>query len=444
LENVFIQRVRQFSLWQPLAARDFRLLWLGQGVSLFGDQFYLVALPWLTLALTGSGLKLGTVLMVTGGARAVFQLVGGALTDRMSPRTIMLVSNLVRAVVTGILTANILLGPVHLWHLYILALAFGLVDAFFYPAYLAVIPTLIEKDNLTAGNALMRGTSRLMGIIGPAAAGLVISSRGFTTTPVIGAALDSALLENSSGFAAAFAIDTLSFLFAALMVWLMRERKPTGDEERAPEAPKLKGLINSIREGLAYAWRDPLIRSLLLFIAAIEFSFIGPSTVGLAVLSKNRFGGGEASSQGGAAFAAILATFGAGMLAGMLVAGSIKLRRRGRLIIGTMFMLGVGLALLGLSTHVVAACVIFGFVGLGGGMSNIIVLSWLQSRTDSRMLGRVMSLVMFGVSLLEPLSYALFGALADFNVTLMFAAGGAVLLVTSVFSLASYSLRASD
>jgi hypothetical protein len=78
LKVISIQRVRQFSLWQPLTVRDFRLLWLGQGISLFGDQFYLVALPWLTLRLTGSALALGTVLMVAGGARAVFQLLGGA------------------------------------------------------------------------------------------------------------------------------------------------------------------------------------------------------------------------------------------------------------------------------------------------------------------------------------------------------------------------------
>ncbi|MFY9574180.1 MAG: MFS transporter, partial [Blastocatellia bacterium] len=370
MESLFIQRMRGFSLWQPLATRDFRLLWFGQAVSLFGDQFYLVALPWLTLALTGSGLKLGSVLMVAGGARAVFQLLGGALTDRMSPRVIMLASNLVRALVTGIITTIILLGVIQLWHLYILSLVFGVVDAFFYPAYMAVIPRLIEKDRLTAGNALLRGTNRLMGIVGPAAAGIIISTKGFATTPSIDSALQSAALENSSGFAAAFAIDTLSFMFAGVMVWVMRERKPEQQLEPDPERGKRDGLLSSIKEGFHYAWRDPLIRALLLFNVAIEFSFVGPATVGLAVFAKNRFGGGEASSQGGAVFAAIMAAFGAGMLVGMVVAGSVQLRRRGRLVIGTIFVLGILLGMLGFATHVVIACLIFFFIGLGGGLSN--------------------------------------------------------------------------
>ena len=106
----FTQRVRQFSLWQPLAVRDFRLLWLGQSVSLFGDQFYLIALPWLTLRLTGSAIALGTVLMIAGGTRAVFQLLGGALSDSVSPKLLMVASSVIRAVVTALIAVVVLLG----------------------------------------------------------------------------------------------------------------------------------------------------------------------------------------------------------------------------------------------------------------------------------------------------------------------------------------------
>ena len=122
MEGLFAERLRRFPLWRPLTARDFRLLFVGQSVSLFGDQFYLVALPWLTLKLTGSGLALGTVLMVGGGTRAVFQLVGGALSDRFSQRTILLVSNLVRAAVTALIAVIALLGVTRLWHLIVLSL----------------------------------------------------------------------------------------------------------------------------------------------------------------------------------------------------------------------------------------------------------------------------------------------------------------------------------
>src|SRR3989442_1529029 len=180
LQPRFIQRVRQFSFWQPLAVRDFRLLWLGQSVSLFGDQFYLIALPWLTLRLTGSAFALGTVLMIAGGTRALFQLLGGALSDSVSSKWLMVVSSVIRAVVTALIAVVVLLGVTQLWHLYILSFIFGMVDAVFFPAFMATIPTLVTADHLPAGNAELRGTGRLMSLMGPATAGILISTTSLT------------------------------------------------------------------------------------------------------------------------------------------------------------------------------------------------------------------------------------------------------------------------
>src|SRR6185436_6344062 len=140
LKSISIKRLRQIPLWQPLSARDFRLFWMGQSISLLGDQFYLVALPWLVLHLTGSNLALGTVLLTAGATRALFQLIGGALSDRFSPRTLMLISNTTGAVVTAITAAVVFLNIAQPWHLYILGGAFGVIDAMFYPAYMSVTP----------------------------------------------------------------------------------------------------------------------------------------------------------------------------------------------------------------------------------------------------------------------------------------------------------------
>ena len=90
------------ALLRPLRIRDFRLLFAGETISVLGDQFHFVALTWLALQLTGSGLVLGTVLMTAAIPRAVFMLVGGAFSDRFSPRTLMLLSNAIRAVVVGV------------------------------------------------------------------------------------------------------------------------------------------------------------------------------------------------------------------------------------------------------------------------------------------------------------------------------------------------------
>src|SRR5215207_2141505 len=87
----------------PLSVRNFRLLWIGEGISLLGDQFYMIALPWLVLSLTGNALAVGTVMAIAGIPRALFMLVGGALTDRFTPRKLMINSNLARMVLTGLL-----------------------------------------------------------------------------------------------------------------------------------------------------------------------------------------------------------------------------------------------------------------------------------------------------------------------------------------------------
>jgi MFS family permease len=420
-----IRRVREFSLWQPLSVRDFRLLWLGQGVSLFGDQFYLVALPWLTLQLTGSGLALGTVLMVAGGARAIFQLLGGALSDRFSARSLMLISNIVRAAATAAITALVIAGAVELWHLYALSIVFGVVDAFFFPASVSVVPMLVVKEYLTAGNALLRGTNRLMALIGPAIAGLVV-------------------FHQSLG--SAFAIDTATFVFAAFMIWLMKKQGRTRSSDEQPdeqvaEPARFNGLLASIGEGLRYAWKHPLVRSLLFFIAIIEFCFVGPSSVGLAAMAKTRF----EVDWGASALGWMLSAFGGGMLIGMVVAGSIKVKRgRGRLIIGVIFLLGFGLTFLGFAHQLVWAGATLVFIGMGGGLANIIILSLLQSETERRMLGRVMGLLMFGSTLLESLSYALAGVIADKNLTALFVGGGALIIVASLMSLGGRTLRATN
>jgi MFS family permease len=128
-----------------LKIRNFRLLWIGEGISLLGDQFYMIALPWLVLSLTGNALAVGTVMAMAGIPRALFMLVGGALTDRFTPRKLMISSNLVRMVLTGLLAALVAMNLIQLWMIYALALFFGLADAFFFPAQTSIVPQLVVR-----------------------------------------------------------------------------------------------------------------------------------------------------------------------------------------------------------------------------------------------------------------------------------------------------------
>jgi MFS family permease len=426
LKLFLTQRVRQFPLFKPLVDSDFRLLWIGQGVSMFGDQFYLVALPWLALYLTGSSLALSSVLIVAATTRALFQLFGGALSDRFSPRSLMLISNIIRALVSSVLTILVVLSLTRLWHLYIMAAIFGMFDALFFPAYMSIIPMLVLKEHLQAGTAVLRGTSRFMGLVGPAPAGAIISA---------------------VGLGAAFAIDTLTFVFGALMLLPMNQGKrisvPVKDDQSAEEEPaRKKWLLTSIVEGLRYAWRHKLIRALLLFISAFEFSYAGIGGVGLPALAKNRFG---AEGGGASALGWMLSAFGGGMLIGMLLAGSMKTsKRRGRVLIGLISMIGTGFMMLGFASQVITAGLVLTFIGIGGGLSSIILMAWIQECTEPRMLGRVMALFMLGISLLEPVSFAIAGLMADRNLTLLFVGSGVFSLLTAAISLTSHTLRTTD
>ena len=396
------------ALLRPLRIRDFRLLFAGETVSVLGDQFHFVALAWLALQLTGSGLALGTVLMTAAIPRAVFMLVGGAFSDRFSPRSLMLVSNAIRGVVVGILAALVLSGSAELWHLYVLAGIFGVVDAFFYPALSTIVPMLVPNRQLAPANALVQGAQQIMGLVGPALAGAMI-----------------ALVQTGP----AFVIDAASFGVAAFALLLIgggrRHADPAGEADRP-------NVLASIGSGVRAAWADPAVRSIVVLIAAFNFAFTGPISVGLAFLADHRFNGGSA------AFGLLFSAFGGGAVIGAIVSGSIpRLPRLGAIFMAAAVALGIGLALIGLAPTLPVALAIIAVMGVLIGLINVQAIAWLQARVPDDLRGRVMSLVTLGSIGLAPVSLAIAGALIDLGaVTLTFVAAGVIVIVAAIAGIA--------
>ena len=392
---------------RPLRFHDFRLLFTGETISVVGDYFHFVALAWLTLQLTGSGLALGSVLMVAAIPRAVFMVVGGALSDRWSPRSLMLYSNAVRAMLVGIIAALVLSGQIQLWHLYLMAAVFGVVDALFYPAINSIVPMLVDEEALAPANALLQGSQQLAGLVGPAIAGFVV-----------------ALVQTGP----AFVVDAVSFAVAATALLFViggrRAPKPSGEEH--------PNLLGSIRAGFGYAWGDPPVRSLLLLTAAFNFAVTGPLLVGLPFLSQHQLGGNSAT------FGVLLSAFGAGSVLGALGAGALpRVPRLGAIVLTIAAGLGAAMALIGVAPNVPAAFGLLAGMGLGAGFINVHIISWLQGRTAEEMRGRVMSIVMLGSVGLTPFSYALAGLIVDIGaVPVTFAAGGAILFGASLLGVA--------
>ncbi|HJQ25711.1 MAG TPA: MFS transporter [Blastocatellia bacterium] len=409
MKEVRLEQIRRWSLLQPLAVRNFRFLFLGHCGSILGDQFYLIALPWLVFSLTGSSLMLGTVLLVAGAVRSTFLLMGGALSDRFSPRVLMLTAYGIGALVTSLTALAVHLNVTERWHLFLLGGCFGLVEATFFPAYQSVTPRIISRERLVAGNSLLRSAVRLMGIIGPALAGVVIGKNHFT---------------------AAFAFDAASFVFAFTMISMIRI-EPTADAgadtNRQSHAAPRQPLLRSIGEGLSYALRHRPVRALLVYMIGFEFAAASANHIGLPAFARLHFG----QEAGARALGAMASSVAAGLLIGMLLAGSMNAFKREDRVTTLMTLLMVcALSALAFASTLLPACAALLAFGVASGAVSIIIQSRIQMTSEKRMLGRVMSILMLCVSLAEMAGFALSGVLADVNLRLVFLLSGLVMGLT--------------
>jgi MFS family permease len=396
-----------------LRRRDFGLLVTGEGVSLVGDQFYFIALPWLVLQLTGDPLTVGGILAVQGVPRAVFMLVGGAVTDRYSPRRVMLVSNAGRLVLVGSLAVLVLAGSVRVWMLYVVAALFGVADGFFFPAQGAIVPQVALRSQLQAANAVLQGLDQVAQFAGPVLAGTLIGS----------------LVRGRAGFEGvglAFAVDAFSFAVSISMLAAMAVDK-VGTGQRAQIGIEAGGpsLLQSLREGMQHLRGDRTLRALLLIVVAVNFLVVGPMLVGIPVLAEARL------PEGAQGFGAVMSAFGGGSLLGIGLAGTLPKpppRITGTLLLALCAGFGVGLAALGFADELVAAILPALLMGLAMGYLVVFFYTWMQARTPQHMMGRMMSLITFASIGLVPVSQALAGVVAVRSITALFV-GAAILLL---------------
>jgi MFS family permease len=397
------------SMLNVLSLRDFRLLFAGVSTSLLGDQFALIATPWLVLQLTGDPLALGLVLALEGIPRALFMLFGGAITDRFSPRIIMLASDIVRFGLATLMAVVVFTGFVQMWMLYAFGLGFGLVAGFAVPAGNSIVPMLVKEKDLQAGNSMVMGVGQLVGFVGPVVAGILIGS----------------FSESLFGIGLAFGIDAITFAISAVMLWLMRGGGKLPD---ATDAPDKESVWTAIMTGLKYVWNDQALRLMFLIIAAVNFLFVGPILVGIPVLADQRL------AEGAVAFGLLMSGFAGGNLVGFLLAGALP-KPTGRtmrlFLIALLAAFGIVLGIIGFINLTWVDFGLMLLLGLGNGYVTIILFTSIQTRAPKTMLGRIMSLLMLSSIGLVPVSQAISGAVSTWNLTLLFvSAGGLIVLVT--------------
>ena len=405
------------SLHRLMTLRDFRLLFAGASTSLLGDQFALIATPWLVLQMSNDPLALGIVLALEGLPRAGFMLVGGAVTDRFSPRWVMIVSNIVRGSLTVVMAAVVLTGVVQMWMVYVFALATGMVAGFAVPAENSIVPTLVGRDDLQAGNALMMGVTQIAGFVGPTLAGVVIA--GYS--------------RSMSGIGLAFAIDTASFAISACAFLFIRDRAWRSLDEPTP------GLWSSIGEGIRNVMADEALRFVFSILVVVNLFVVGPLLVGLPLLAHQRL------AEGAIAFGILMGAFSVGNLAGYVVAG-IAPQPSGAtmraIVLGVLASFGITIASLGLFTHLWLDAALMAGLGIGNGYLAISLFTWVQVRTPEHMLGRTMSLVILSSIGLVSISQALAGAAARWSLDAVFLISGILVIVAAARSSTGPGFRA--
>ncbi len=343
--------------------RAFRQLWLGQVVSQMGDWFNTIALYTMILNLTGSGRDIGLLLVARFLPSFVFGPLSGVLADRFSRRSIMIVSDLLRAlVVLGFLFVR---RADQLWIIYLLTVLQLGLSTFFEPAKTAAIPSLVADRELVAANAISSVTWSVMLTLGAAIGGLLT---GWFGTDV------------------AFVLDSLTYLLSAALIASVRVPKRPKDEKRKFNVGRALGITETI-EGARYVKHRPRVLALLLVKPA--WGLGGGILTLLAVFGERVFPVGQSPATG---IGVLFAARGIGTAVGPIVARRIAGEGKQRMLasIGIAFLIGGFFYIaFGSTGSFVVALIVLGIAHTGGSILWVFSTVLLQRDVEDRFRGRV-------------------------------------------------------
>ncbi len=409
---------------QPLLRNpNFRWLTCGNIISNLGDQFTLIALPWLVLKMSTDPLQLGLVIGIMSIPRALFILIGGALVDHYSPKQVLMLTKYINVLLLGLLSALVLSNHLTMPLVYLLALAIGLASAFSIPSGSSLLPNVVPPSQLDAANSIQMSVRQLAMLLGPVLAGLLIAFAGHGQ--------GASTIDDALGLGLAFALNGLSF---ALSAWTLQKV----NIRFAPTTASRLPIFRSVGEGLRMVWGDQMLRTIFIYWSVIAFVVGGITQVGLPLLANHQL-------HSAAALGLLLGAHGTGMLLGML--GSTRSRKLrvgtlGRTLLLIDGVIGVIFMPLGLIHTEWQGIALLLPMGLLAGLMQITVITWIQRRVPAAMLGRTMSIMMFVFIGTPSLGASVFGALMQYvPLANLFAAGGLMLISMAVLAFAATPMR---
>lgn len=341
--------------FSALDSYNYRLLFVSELISHTGGWMQNMAEAWLVLTLTHSGAAVGATFAFRFAPVLLFGLWGGAIADRYDRRTVLLLTQAAAAVLAVALWLVVLLGVVHVWMVFALAFAVGLVTVVEQPAHHAFVEEMVGRDKLANAVALNSAVLNSARISGPAIAGLLIAA---------------------TSVAWVFFVNAVSYVAVVIALAAMRrsELRPLRNEGERPR----------VREGLAYAWSITEIRATIVLVGVVGTLVYNFPTF-LTLMAQETF-------HGGAGLAGLLmAVLGVGTVFGALLAAH-RARQTSRTVLVAAAVLGtsmVGMGALPTRALVFAALVPVGALAVFfGATANAHMQMW--SRPDYR--GRVMAI----------------------------------------------------
>ncbi len=364
--------------FRALRHRQFRVYWIGQGVSVAGTWMQTVAQSWLVYRLTDSPLMLGLLTAARFGPSLVGSPFAGVVTDRFPRRSLVLLTQTLSLLQASVMAALTLTGRIRVWHVLLLAAFQGVVDTLDMPARQTLQVDLVGIEDLQSAVALNSSVFNAARIVGPGVAGVLVAAFG-------------------EGIC--FAVNAASYL--AVLVALLAIRLPAGTGGRAGS------LLGELAEGVSYAWHAPRVRASLTAVAVTSMFGLSYSTL-LPVLARDVFHGGVKG------YGVLLAAAGLGAIAGALGAGA----RRGahsaeRVVALGQATLGLGLVALALAHTIAVAVGWMVLVGLGVAAQLSTTNGFLQTAAPPHLRGRVVSLYIWLFAGMSPVGGLLAGWAAE-------------------------------
>jgi MFS family permease len=340
--------------------RDFRLMWVGACTSSIGTWMQIVAQGWLIYRLSHSSFLLGLDQFLAGIPIFLFTLIGGVVADRTERRRILLISQYIQMASATILTVLVATGIVHVWQILCLSFVSGFAQAFGGPAYQALIPTLVDREDMPNAIALNSIQFNLAVTVGPALAGITLAKFGEKWC---------------------FGLNALSFLAPVISLSIISARF-------LPEKSK-ESMYGSLKQGIRFIWHHGSMVGVIILAFLMTFLSM-PMRTYIPVFVKDIF------HRGPETYGNLLSLMGVGSICGSLGVASLgNISKKGRFALAMLIILGAGIAGFSFSKFLPLSYTMLALVGASMMAVFATVTSLVQLIVTNEMRGRVMSVYNF-------------------------------------------------